>query len=145
MPLDILVILVVVGISGVVLLAWWLGWSRPATLSSTEEAKAEFLRDYPGATVGDVILTSDGAAALLRLSENSTGLIFSFGDRFVTRQLTAQIVRAIDVQAGPKLTTVVLKLADFSAPEVSMTFASENFDPVVQPVLDALTTPAKAA
>ena len=145
MPLDILVILVVVGISGVVLLTWWLGWSKPAVLSSTEVAKTEFLRDYPGLDIGDVVLTSDGAAALLQLSDHATGLIFSFGDKFVARQLTAQIVRAIDVQTGPAETAITLKLADFSAPSVSLTFASENFDRTVRPLLDALTLSSEAA
>ena len=145
MPLDILVILVVVGISGVVLLTWWLGWSKPALLSSTEVAKTEFLRDYSGLEIGDVVLAADGTAALLRLSDHATGLIFSFGDRFVARQLTAQTVRAIDVQAGPAETAVTLKLADFSAPSVSLTFTSEGFDRAVRPLLDALTTSSEAA
>ena len=135
MPLDILVILVVIGISGIVLLTWALGWARSARIASADEAKNQFLLDYPEFEIGKVMLSSDGLAGLLELSDNAVGLIFSFGDKFVTRRLTPQMVKSIEVIDQAPSTLVLMRLADFTASKIRMSFADSN----VKALLDSLS------
>jgi hypothetical protein len=142
LPLSVLVPLVVVGISGVVLLTWWLGWARPAVLSSAEETAREFLRDYEDQTVLSVALASDGLGALMQLEDGDVGLIFSFGDKFVTRRLTAQMVQSVNLQTTDRGHIVTLSLDDFSAPSVRLVFPSAD---TVQPMLDQLAPSTRAA
>ena len=134
MPLDILIILVVIGIGGVVLLTWALGWARPTRLVSTEEVKNQFRLDHPELEIGKVMLSTDGLAGLLELSDNAIGLIFSFGDKFVTRRLTPQMVRSIKVDDQAQGTRVLMRLADFTAPKIHMFFAGSD----VKSLLDGL-------
>jgi hypothetical protein len=135
LPLDILIILVVIGIGGVVLLTWALGWARPTRLVSTEEVKNQFRLDHPELEIGKVMLSTDGLAGLLELSDNAIGLIFSFGDKFVTRRLTPQIVKSIEVDDQAQGTQVLMRLADFTTPKIHMSFSDRD----VKSLLNSLT------
>jgi hypothetical protein len=141
LPLDILVILVVIGISSVVLLTWALGWARPVKLKSPDEGKEQFLQDHPECSVEEVYLATDGLTALLGLSDAKAGLVFSFGDKFVTRRLSADMVRTIEVAEQDAETSVTLRLADFTTPTIKASFADGH----VKSLLQSMSANSKAA
>lgn len=111
MSLPLLVAMVVVGISAIVLAVHLTGGTRRARLANAEEAVSRFADDFPEHAPGAVRLTTAGSAAFLDLTGGRTGLVQSFGDRFLTR-----IVSPADVIACRRIgdATVSLRLADFT-------------------------------
>ena len=140
-----LVILVVLGVSTVVLLTWKLGWAKPAVLASEADAAADFLLDHPELQVEKTVLAKDGSGALLVLAGGEAGLIFSFGDKFVTRRLTPQMVRSANVQAQDNGVEVSLRLADFTTPTCRFVFDKKRFKKDIEALLNGLTENGKAA
>jgi hypothetical protein len=139
LPLEYLVVLVVVGISGVVLLTKALGWARPAKLSSADEAINHFCQDHPELTASHAFVSDDNSSALIRTSDNTTGLVFSFGDKFVTRRLTPEMVDVVTVDDRTSSMIVKIALSDYTAPAVNLIFDRKVFDASVAPVLEGLT------
>ena len=112
MPLYILLLLVVGGISGVALLLHVLGKSKPVVLSAND-ARTAWLRLFPDDTISDIKIAENGRAALIA-TEHGPGLVWSFGIDTVARYLT-------DFSLSETKTRLKVKFHDFSAPKVSLT------------------------
>ena len=123
MSLPLLVAMVVVGISAIVLAIHLTGGTRRARLDSSGEAIARFREDFPEEPVTVVRLTASGDTAFLELSAGRTGLVQSFGDRFLTR-----VIAPRDVIACRHIgdSTVSLRLADFTLGGGIYTFADDR-------------------
>jgi len=85
MPLEILLVLVVVGVSAIALMLHLSGKSAKLMLTP-DTARAAWMRHFPGEHIVDVILSHDGHAALIR-TDTGSGLLWSFGADTVGRHL----------------------------------------------------------
>ena len=84
-PLDILLVLVVGGVSLVVGLTHLFGGSQPAALTDAA-IQARLAHDQPDARITGIERGADGRAALVRLHEGAA-VVFVLGDRLVSRPL----------------------------------------------------------
>ena len=100
MPLTVLLILVVGGILGIALILHRAGLSQPLILTEAE-ARAGWVRHFPDQEVAQVLLTADGAAALIR-TDQGAGLVWTMGQDTVARPLTGCRVswRGDDLRIG---------------------------------------------
>ena len=119
MSLQILVPLVVVGVSLVVLAVYWLGLSRPARLGGEGQALERYGFDFPGANFDQVLITADRQAALL-IGKAEVGLVEALGSKFITRRLAANTV--IKVERNSDL-EVAVGFADFTHGRAHYRFA----------------------
>ena len=85
MPLEILLVLVVGGITGITVLLHLSGKSRLRALTP-ESAQSEWLRHAPDDAIIDVTVAHDQRSALIR-TETGNGLLWSFGADTVARRL----------------------------------------------------------
>ncbi len=146
MPLEILVVLVVLGVGGVVVATWWLGWAKAARLTDGAGAARQFNLDYPELRVASVAMSEDQSAALLKLeTADVVGLVFAFGDKFVTRRLTPALLRTINIEQNDTVVRVSLRLADITAPEIDLVYTPGNYAQSVEALLAALQTAREAA
>jgi len=111
MPLHILLILVVGGISAITLLLHLLGKSRLAFLT-TEDARGAWHRHFPDDDIRDVIVAQNGHAAFVQTAQGP-GLLWSFGADTVARHL-----RDFDLIEAPNHLQVMFH--DFTAPRVTL-------------------------
>lgn len=112
MPLQVLLILVIVGIAGVALALHLLGLSGGAPLDEAA-AKEGWARHFPD----DHIIAADpndARSAALILTDNGLGLVWRFGADTVARRLTQT-----DVSAQPS--GLMLRFLDFGAPRLNIT------------------------
>ncbi len=100
MSLPVLVVLVVVGIAAIVLAVHLTGGTRNAALAGDSVARERFALDHPRERPIAIRMTMTGHAAFLELDGDRTGIVQSFGSRFLTRILTAADVKRID-RASP--------------------------------------------
>lgn len=131
MPLPVLVVLVVVGISLVVACVWFLDLSKPARLADSGDARRQFAVSFPATKVEEVLVSADGVAAFLLLrGGRRIGLVEAFGARFITR-----IMRHGDIEPTDNLGEAGVKLhfADFSHPRGRYEFSNaEDRDRLLQ-------------
>ncbi|MCB1456706.1 MAG: hypothetical protein KDJ48_07960 [Nitratireductor sp.] len=120
MPLTILVPMILIGLALVAIAMRLLGLSKQASISAIGEAISVLRTDYPDALVEEAILASNGKAAILKLEDGSAGLVEAMGDRFITRILAQKDVRQVERKGECDL---VLRLADFTLPRLTLTFA----------------------
>ncbi|WP_120632384.1 hypothetical protein [Ruegeria sp. EL01] len=85
MPLEILLVLVVVGITGITLLLHLTGKSAQRELTA-DIARDQWLRHAPDDAIIDVTVSHDRHSALIR-TETGPGLLWSFGADTVARHL----------------------------------------------------------
>ncbi len=143
MPLEILVVL---GVGGVVVATWWLGWAKAATLTDGAGAAQQFNLDHPELAVANVAMSEDKSAALLKLeTPDVVGLVFAFGDKFVTRCLTPALLRTFNIEQGDTVVRVSLRLADITAPEIDLVYTPGDYAQSVEPLLAALQLAREAA
>lgn len=128
MPLNVLIILVVGGISLIAMLLHGLGKSRLTVLSS-EGARTAWNRHFPDDEVIDVTVAQDGHAALVQTSEGP-GLLWSFGADTVARHL-----RNFDLLE--KAGSLRIKFHDFTAPRVTL-----HLNEIERPVWQKMMSPA---
>ena len=121
MPLEILLIFVVAGISGIALLLHLLGLSRGAVFDDEDAARAAWMRAFPDAGPDRIILSSDRRAALV-CTDSGTGVAWCLGADTVARPLAGANLRA--TEAGLRI------LFD---------------DPALAPLTIALSAPDRAA
>lgn len=113
MPLEILVIVVVVGVLLIVIAVRLSGTSRPFELADENDARAVFLSRFSEERPGECIVSADRKAAFLRLESGRTGLVAAFGSRYICRVVGPGDVKKIE-QDGRGRTTV--RFADFTYP-----------------------------
>ncbi|MBO6719876.1 MAG: hypothetical protein JJ913_18130 [Rhizobiaceae bacterium] len=123
MSLTLLVVMVVVGVAAIVVAVHLTGGSNNATLSDAQAAKARFASDFADIGVETVWLTEDGTAAFLALEDSRVGIVAGFGDRFLTRILTAAEAGGVPVVDGR---TVTLRMNDFTWRGGTFVFADED-------------------
>lgn len=111
MPLNILLILVIGGISLIAVLLHLLGKSRQITLSP-EDARTAWHRHFPDDQILDLIVAANGHAALVQ-TDQGPGLLWSFGADTVARHL-----RDFDVLEMPAHIKVIFH--DFAAPSATL-------------------------
>ena len=114
MPLEILLIMVVGGVSLVALILHMTGRSAQTVLSA-EDARSAWHRHFPDDEVRDVLVSEDRHAALVQIA-GTTGLLWSFGADTVARHLND--FDMMETQAGLRL-----EFHDFGTPGVSLTLA----------------------
>lgn len=111
MSLAYLVILVDVGIAAIVLAVHLTGGSGSAVLADMGHVRERFAEDFADEAVTGVQLCNDGQAAFLELDAGRTGIIQAFGDRFLTRIVTADDVA--DIQCAGDA-TISIRFRDFT-------------------------------
>lgn len=108
MPITILLVLVVGGITGIAVLLHLMGKSSPR-LMDPEDARAAWHRHVPDDVIHQVILAENGQAALI-LTDQGPGLVWSFGIDTVARHLLDFDL----IEDGNRLRVV---FHDFTAPQ----------------------------
>lgn len=132
MPLELLLALVVGGISGIAVLLHLTGRSRQAVLTAGS-ARSAWLRHFPNDCVIKVLPAASGQAALV-LTEGGPGLLWAFGADTVGRPLAAARIR--ETAAGLRF-----EFNDFSAPGLSLSLPESER----RQWLELINTPAEAA
>lgn len=132
MPLDILLALVVGGISVTALLLHLTGRSRRTRLDEASALRA-WLRHAPDDTAKLELLAADGHAALIT-GQNGPGLVWSFGADTTARHLVGATVR--EVPSGLRV-----DFHDFGAPA----FTLELTEPERARWRQMMTAPQEAA
>ncbi len=137
MSLPILVAMVVIGITAAVAAVHLTGGSMKARLAGAEHARSRFAEDYPDEIPLAVRITSNAETAFLELEGRRTGIVQVFGDKFLTRVVSAKDIASID---AVRPAVISIRLHDFTWGGGEFRFADdETADAVVQ----ALNTPEK--
>ncbi|WP_164659410.1 hypothetical protein [Tropicibacter sp. Alg240-R139] len=117
MPLEILLILVVLGIASIAVMLHLSGRSKRARLTA-ESAGAAWERHFPDDQVTGVIAAQDGHAALVTTSAG-VGLVWAFGADTVARHL-------VEVDLDDTTRGLRFRFSDFTAPSVRVALAPEE-------------------
>lgn len=117
MPLEILLALVICGISAIAALLHLTGRSRRRVMDA-DEARHQWLRHFPQDRIAELTLSEDGHAALVR-SDAGPGLLWALGDDTVGRRLNGCTFRA--ARGGMTVIT-----GDFAAPRIRLTLGPEE-------------------
>ncbi len=118
MPLEILLVLVIGGISGIALLLHVLGLSAPLIFKTEADVNAAWLRAFPDDNFRAAQISADGRSALVE-SDQGTGLVWSFG-----ADTTARLIHDAEIAAHPDGLT--LHLAEFTAPSLTLKLAEAD-------------------
>ena len=111
MPLDVMIPMVVLGIAGIGVLTYLLGWSKAVTFAAPEDAMRAWAENFPdGPAPTSAVVASDGRAALVE-TEDGPGLIWAMGQDCAARLLTAADV-------APTKTGLRVDFHDFGTPPV---------------------------
>lgn len=108
MPLHILLVLVIGGIGGIAILLHYLGLSAPRVFGGPEDAARQWLREFPGDDVVEVILNHRGTTGFVH-TRQGPGLVWSFGADTVARRLR-------DFNVTPTKLGLRIDFHDFGAP-----------------------------
>ncbi|MAM63744.1 hypothetical protein [Maritimibacter sp. UBA3975] len=117
MPLWLLGIIVVVGLTAIWLVMRVYGFDRPLTLTH-EVVAQEFAVDNPGLTPEDIHLAKSGQSALVHAG-GSTYVLWVMGQDVATHDLAK--ARVSDAESG-----LTLRLPDFAAPRVTLTLTEDE-------------------
>ncbi|GAA6191735.1 hypothetical protein DS909_20590 [Phaeobacter gallaeciensis] len=118
MPLEILLILVVGGISVTALLLHLSGRSNRRVMQTEEDVTAEWLRQFPDDFVQGVIVSLDGHSALVQ-TETGLGLLWSHGADTVGRHL-------LDYDLVDRPEGFQIYFHDFAAPQALLHLSPEE-------------------
>lgn len=119
MPLDVLLVLVVGGISGIALLLHLSGRSKLLYMTA-EDARAAWHRHAPDDLIQEVTVASNGHAALVT-TQQGMGLVWAFGADSVARPL--HDFDLLDTRDGLRIA-----FHDFSAPEANLKLTEAERD-----------------
>ncbi|NGN44416.1 hypothetical protein G6N74_25415 [Mesorhizobium sp. CGMCC 1.15528] len=132
MSLPVLVAIVVVGIALCVLAVHLTGGSKGSSITAADDAKRRFGEDFPEEAVWTVRLTADGKTAFLELDGDRTGIVQTFGDKFLTRIITQSDVVSL---TSPDPECLSIRLKDFTWAGGDFTFANAADASAVRNVL----------
>lgn len=96
MSLTVLVMIVVVGIVTAVAAVHFTGGSVKAKLAGPDQVGARFAEDFPGEEIATIRITENAETAFLDLAVGRTGIVQSFGDKFLTRIVSSQDVARVE-------------------------------------------------
>lgn len=111
MPLEILLVLVIGGISAIAILLHLSGRSDRRVMLP-EDARAQWHRHFPDDIIVDVTVSHDGHAAIIR-TEQGPGLLWSLGADTVGRHL-------LDYDLIEQTDGFRVMFHDFTAPQVTL-------------------------
>lgn len=120
MPLHILGVLVVVGLTGLAVLMHVMGLTKRRKLKSAQDARAAWQREFPRVAPGSVLLCRNGTSALLETAQGP-GVVWAMGEDTTARFLSGGTVQ----QRGRKL---ILHLPDFAAPRITLHLSDDEID-----------------
>ncbi|MEP9371640.1 hypothetical protein [Mesorhizobium sp. KR1-2] len=140
MSLPVLVAIVVVGISLCVVAVHFTGGSKWATLDGADDALRHFQQDFPDEAVRKVRLTADRRTAFMELDGGRSGIVQTFGDRFLTRIVTPPDVVSASL-AEPSV--VSIRFRDFTWAGGRFAFADARDASAVLKAIE-LAEPARA-
>lgn len=121
MTLEILALMVVAGVAAVVAAVRFSGLSRPSRIADLEHAKSIFAEFFPDEAVLDHLIARDAMAVFLRLEHDRTGLVSSFGSRYVCRIFAPGEARVVRLEEGGLIS---LRFPDFGFPRGDYRFDS---------------------
>lgn len=123
MPLEILAIMVVAGLSLVIAAVHFSGLSHVARFDGDDQAINRFNEDYPDEKVCSVFIAAGNKTAFLELADGRTGLVQAVGDRFLTRVINRAAVAEAKADRNGWF---YLRLNDFSLPRLRAEFAAPH-------------------
>ena len=98
MPLEILGLMVVVGLALVIGAVHYSGGSKSVEPMTEADAINRFLVDFPGIEISHVVLSDNGAIAILSTKESrKVGLVEQMGSHCLTRLLDQKNVEDISI------------------------------------------------
>ena len=113
MPLDVMIPMVVIGIAGIGVLTYLLGWAKPVSFAVPEDAMRAWAENFPdGPAPTSAVVAGDGRAALVE-TEEGPGLIWAMG-----QDCAARLLAAADVTPTKKGLRV--DFHDFGTPPVQV-------------------------
>jgi len=118
MPLEILLILVFVGITGIVVLLHFLGLSARARFGDKADAARAWAAEFADDPALEVILGRDHHAALITTAR-AQGIVWPMGADTTARYLTGARIRKTK-------TGLRIDLPDFTAPHIHLTLAPDE-------------------
>ena len=105
MPLEVLVILVVAGVSLVIGAVHLTGGSKRAALGDENAIRNRFLVDFPDAEIGETAISdSKDSALLFDASRSPLGLVAVVGSKTITRHFArVRLIAAEETETGIRL------------------------------------------
>lgn len=123
MPLHILAILVVVGLTVIIAAVHFSGGSRAIAPLTAEQAMQRFSQDHQTFDAAECFVADDGRTALVFANDKKQGgLVLQMGDKLVTRKLEPSVFSALVASQDG----LHLSLRDFTLPGVSISMSQEN-------------------
>jgi hypothetical protein len=122
MSLEVLVIMVVAGVSLVFAVVAWSGVSHPVLLDSEDQARDLLRSEFPEAKLGEGLLSGDRKAAFFRCGNDRIAVAAAFGDRFVLRLYERSAFRHLTVKEDGGAN---VRFNDFTFPSLRLRFASK--------------------
>ncbi|GIL00718.1 MAG: hypothetical protein BroJett030_06170 [Alphaproteobacteria bacterium] len=119
MPLEVLVVMVVVGIAIVIAAVAFSGLSRGARIDSEGQIRRRLSDDFPEVVLRDGLITSDRRTAFFRCGDGRVAIATALGSRFVTRLIDARQVRRLELGEAGEAT---LELRDFTLARMRLGF-----------------------
>ena len=133
MPLSVLALLVVLGVSAVVVAVYLFGDNAIDSLDENS-ARERFSRDFPGFNPQTVILSDDGINALLLSDlDGRSGLVHRIGKNYLTRLFEVGSLRKVEITDRG----IDLYVNEFTLQKISFFLADQN---VRQRVVNTLPT-----
>ncbi|MGI9353413.1 MAG: hypothetical protein ACR2O3_17775 [Rhizobiaceae bacterium] len=122
MPLSVLALFVVLGVSAVVVSVYVFGDNAGRKLDENT-ARKRFTRDFPGFDPQTIVISDDGYDALL-VSDNDSrsGLVHRIGKNYLTRLLERGSLRKMELTGQG----IDLYVNDFTLQKISFSLADEN-------------------
>lgn len=123
MPLHILAILVVVGLTVIIAAVHFSGGSREIAPLTADQATLRFKQDHQTFDLAECIVADDGRTAVVFSSDRKQGgLVLQMGDKLVTRKLDAPVFYGLAATQNG----LQLSLRDFTLPKVSIALIKEE-------------------
>ena len=106
-----------VAVAALILIARGLGFRSTPRIESEEAARALIAEHEPDVRAADILLASDGAAALARLSDGRIAIVRRMGDRFAVRTLPPSALAVTSKQGA-----LTIRFADLGFPALKLPF-----------------------
>ena len=98
------------------------GFSRRATLQTSETARQKFEGFYPNSPVSHLKMAADGRTAFGLFDDGSGGLLYALGDNWLFQPLTVGDIRQAKTTRGGRLH---LAFNDYTTPNIKISLADE--------------------
>lgn len=120
MGLGTLIIMIMIGLPVAIFATHFAGGSSRPSLQTDEQTISIFHQDFPQEPIEHIIYSADRRIAFFPLEDNRTGVVYGFGNRFLTRELSPSDVISAQL-TGPAGLKLVLR--DFTWPASTFSFS----------------------